>query len=179
MQTRYLWALAGAMALTMGALRPAHGSPPLYQNKDIGSPSAAGSTTVDANGVYTIQGSGADIWGSADSFQYAYAPVKGDGSIIARILSQTPADPVNTKSGPMIRETDAAGSTNVFLPTSSGNGVNWQWRDTTDGATDITCGCSGPATTSPASSPMTARSGRTLPPRKPSPWRTPLCSGWR
>jgi regulation of enolase protein 1 (concanavalin A-like superfamily) len=136
-----LWVLAGALALTMGALHPAQGSPPppvLDQKKDIGSPSAAGSTTVDANGVYTIQGSGADIWGSADSFQYAYTSVKGDGSIITRILSQTPADPVNTKSGPMIRETDAAGSTNVLLATSSGNGVNWQWRDTTDGATDWT-----------------------------------------
>src|SRR3989442_12811957 len=70
MQTRYLWALARAMALTMGALRPAHGSPPLYQNKDIGSPSAAGATTVDAHGVYTIPGSGARIPGTPDRLPY-------------------------------------------------------------------------------------------------------------
>jgi regulation of enolase protein 1 (concanavalin A-like superfamily) len=141
MRRQYLWPLMGAFALFTGALRPAHSAPPtrvLDQNKDIGSPATAGSTMVDANGNYTIQGSGADVWGNADSFQYAYTSVKGDGSIIARILSQTPADPVNTKTGPMIRETDAVGATHVFLATSSGNGVNWQWRDTTDGATDWT-----------------------------------------
>ena len=84
-------------------------------------------TTVDANGIYTIQGSGADIWGTADSFEYAYAPVKGDGSIIARVAAL--ANSIAwAKAGIMHRNDETAGSAFADVVITPGSGVGFQWR---------------------------------------------------
>ncbi len=59
---------------------------------DIGVPPAAGLTTVDGS-VYTLQGSGADIWDGGDDFHFAYKRVAGDFTATIRVLSRstTPA----------------------------------------------------------------------------------------
>jgi hypothetical protein len=54
--------------------------------QDVGAVGMMGSTTVTA-GAYTIAGSGSDIWGSADAFQFAYTSMNGDGEIVARVTS--------------------------------------------------------------------------------------------
>src|SRR5262245_58521398 len=86
----WLTTLGGAPA----ALLPAGANPPSapWIDQDIGGPSAAGSTDVDANGVWTLRGSGADIWSTADQFHFCYQPVKGDASISARFLGQGGGD---------------------------------------------------------------------------------------
>jgi regulation of enolase protein 1 (concanavalin A-like superfamily) len=107
----------------------------LTSEKDIGSPNPAGSTTVDARGgsaVYIIKGSGHDIWDTADDFHFAYRSVGGDGSVVARILGEAGGNPEWAKAGPMIRENDASGARNVMLAMTSGHGVEWQWRETTN-----------------------------------------------
>ena len=55
---------------------------------DIGSPGRAGSATF-ADGVWTVVGSGRDIWNAADQFHYAYTEVTGDETITARIGTDT------------------------------------------------------------------------------------------
>jgi len=55
---------------------------------------------------------GADIWGTADQFHYAYRYLSGGGSIIARVESVEQTDSW-AKAGLMIRETLDAGS--MFL----------------------------------------------------------------
>jgi hypothetical protein len=37
--------------------------------------------------VFTVSGAGADIWGTADSFHFAYTALNGDGQIVARVTS--------------------------------------------------------------------------------------------
>jgi hypothetical protein len=100
---------------------------------DVGEPAALGRTRVDAHGVVTIQGSGTAISGRADQFHFAYQRVRGDGSIVARLLSQEDAVHGWAKTGPMIRESTAAGSTYALLDMTGAAGLDWQWRLTSDG----------------------------------------------
>jgi hypothetical protein len=46
-----------------------------------------GSVSVDANGVITVKGAGADTWETDDEFEIVYKPLKGDGSITTKMLS--------------------------------------------------------------------------------------------
>jgi Calx-beta domain/PKD domain len=98
---------------------------------DIGAVAAAGSWS-QASGVYTVIGSGADIWGSADEFRYVWFPVSSSANctLTARITSQT-----NTaswaKAGVMIRETNAAGSRQAMISSTPSNGRTFQFRGTT------------------------------------------------
>jgi hypothetical protein len=110
--------------------------PAEFANKDVGTPSSPGSTTVEG-GVWTIKGSGIDIWDTEDHFQFAYRPVKGDGSITARILASEGGHATWSKAGPMIRESDATGSRNALLYMSSGENLEFQWRTTDDQNTVI------------------------------------------
>ena len=110
-----------------------------WSNGDIGAVGVAGSFTLSGS-TFTVNGSGTDIYNNADSFQFVYQAFTGDGSITARVFSQT-----NTngwaKAGVMFRETLTAGSTNAFVPVTSGSGVVFQARPTTGGAsTTITYG---------------------------------------
>ena len=75
---------------------------------DIGSVGAKGSSANSA-GTYTIRGSGVDIWGTADSFQFDSESFTGDGTITARVVSQTNTN-AWAKAGVMFRETLGAGS---------------------------------------------------------------------
>ena len=93
---------------------------------DIGAVGAAGSTSV-SNGVYTIRGSGADIWGTADEFRFVYASFSGDGEITARVDSLTNTDQW-TKAGVMIRETLSASSRFAYTIVSPGYGTQFAHR---------------------------------------------------
>src|SRR5258708_5560689 len=75
---------------------------------DIGNPSTPGSL-VSSNGTYTVSGSGADIWGVLDQFNYAYQTASGDLTITAHVVSVTNTD-VWAKSGAMVRASTADNS---------------------------------------------------------------------
>jgi hypothetical protein len=138
MQYRGFLRLAAVAAATILAALPALGQLPAeFAAKDIGLPSAAGSTAVDGSGVFTIKGSGLDIWDTEDHFQFAYRPVRGDGSITARILSAEGGHETWHKAGPMIRASDASGARNALLYMSSGEGLEYQWRKADDQPTFI------------------------------------------
>ena len=96
-----------------------------------GYPASTGSFTEGPAGIYTMTGSGADIWGTADQFHFAFKTLTGAGTIIARVDSVQ-----NThawaKAGVMIRETLDAGSKHAFACVSPGNGVASQGRTGTD-----------------------------------------------
>jgi hypothetical protein len=71
-------------ALVAGlASSAAWGQIPGLKNQDVGMTSLAGSTTF-AGGKYTIVGGGADIWGAADGFHFAYITVTGDFDYIVK-----------------------------------------------------------------------------------------------
>jgi len=93
-----------------------------------GIPASVGSLNYDqATGTYTITGSGADIWGTADQFHFAFKTLTGDGTIIARIDSITNTA-VWAKAGVMIRETLDSNSPSIDAVVSADNRVAMQWR---------------------------------------------------
>jgi hypothetical protein len=80
-----------------------------------------------APGVIKMSGAGSDIWGTADEFRYAYKPLVGDGSIVARVDSLRDTD-VWAKAGIMIRETLDVGSRFAAVYLTGSNGVRFQAR---------------------------------------------------
>jgi regulation of enolase protein 1 (concanavalin A-like superfamily) len=109
--------------------------PSPWTQGDVGSVGLPGSA-IYSSGVYTVQGSGSNIWGKADSFHYVYQSLKGDGQIIARVVGVGNTDP-GAKAGVMIRETLAAGSKQATVDVTSANGVEFL-RRTTDKGNNIT-----------------------------------------
>jgi hypothetical protein len=110
-----------------------------------GNPASVGSFIEAPVGTYTMTASGADIWGQADEFHFAYKMLTGAGSIVAKVESVERTDNW-AKAGVMIRETLDAGSkfAAVYItPTAadgtSANGCRFQARTDTDaGATSDT-----------------------------------------
>jgi regulation of enolase protein 1 (concanavalin A-like superfamily) len=116
--------------------------PSPWQNQDVGSTGLAGSASVSA-GTFTVQGSGADIWGTSDAFQYAYQPLAGDGQIIARVTSVQSAN-TYAKAGIMLRETTAAGAAHVILDVRPGGSIEFMTRPSTGAATTYIAGATQP-----------------------------------
>jgi hypothetical protein len=106
----------------------------VWGDKDIGNAAIPGSSS-EAAGVWTILGSGNDIWGNADGFHYVYRPMSGDGSLQVNLVSMDLTDGW-AKVGPMIRETTAAGSKHASTVMSGSNGIQMVWRLNTDGGSD-------------------------------------------
>ena len=84
------------------------------------------------SGIYTIEGSGADIWGTSDQFAYLNREADNNTYISARVISMTNTDPW-AKSGIMFRENVASSSPFVMICITPGNGISLQWRDTIGG----------------------------------------------
>ena len=81
----------------------------------------AGSASY-SNGVFTVNGGGADIWGGTDQFNYVSQPLTGNGSIVARVTAQGDTDRW-AKSGVMIKQSTATGSNYAMLAVTPGNGI--------------------------------------------------------
>jgi hypothetical protein len=95
-----------------------------------GIPASVGSFTLGP--PIKMTAGGADIWGTADQFHFAYKQLSGNGSITARVVSVTNTDPW-AKAGVMIRETLAANSKHTMVIVTPGNGVDFQYRLDTGG----------------------------------------------
>ena len=65
--------------------------PGLWQDADIGSVGLTGGVAVSGTN-FTVLGSGADIWSTADAFHFLWQTNSGDGTITARVTSQIAAD---------------------------------------------------------------------------------------
>jgi hypothetical protein len=117
--------------------------PPQFQTVDIGSVGLAGSVGF-CRGQFSISGSGADIWNTADGFRFVYAPLTGDGRIITRVKSVQKTDPWG-KAGVMIRESLNASSSYAFALVSAGSGTTFQYRTNTAGSSWDAGGSAAPA----------------------------------
>ena len=115
-------------AATFTATYAAAGTPSPWSNQDIGAVGLAGGFAV-SGGTLTVKGSGADIWGTADAFQFGYQTLSGDGMITARIVSQGNTDPW-AMTGLMIRENTTPGSRHAFMAASIGHGLTLHTRET-------------------------------------------------
>ena len=104
-------------------------------NQDYVDPSEP--TSSAGTGTWTIKASGSDIWSVFDNYRYEYQPFpadpanapNGDGTVSARVVSQTGYVDGYVKTGVMIRQ----GSTDPQAPyfgvfATPSNGVIVQWR---------------------------------------------------
>jgi hypothetical protein len=109
-----------------------------FVGQDIGNVGSPGTATFDGVGTYSVNGSGSDIWDVADSFQYVYKPLAGDGEIVARLVNLNNPD-FWTKAGVMIRANTSAGAPNAFMletgPNFGHNEPVFQWRTNGGGGT--------------------------------------------
>jgi glucose/arabinose dehydrogenase/regulation of enolase protein 1 (concanavalin A-like superfamily) len=94
--------------------------PTPWNDTDVGSPAISGSASY-ANGVFTVNGAGADIYGTNDQFNYVNQPVGGDGNgtLIARVTSQTNTSS-NAKAGIMFKQSTTAGSPYILITVTPG-----------------------------------------------------------
>ena len=111
---------------------------PAWSNQDIGAVGLAGSTSI-SNGVFTLTGAGADIWGTQDAFHFTYQRLTGDGEIVARVLAVSPTHAWH-KVGVMIRNDLTPGSAHGLMLVSSGKGLAFQRRVVANGDSTHTAG---------------------------------------
>jgi len=105
--------------------------PASWTDLDIGAPGLTGSASYSGT-TFTVSGSGADIYGTADQFHYVYQTTSSTSvTITARVATQTDSN-VWAKAGVMIRESTAAGSTYVGIYITPGKGASLQYRSTTN-----------------------------------------------
>ena len=102
-----------------------------WMTQDIGDAGLWGGAGV-TNGVFTINGSGGDIWGSADAFRFVYVTNSSDCTVIARVTSVQNASDWS-KAGIMARESLDPGAANAFIAVTPGHGAAWQYRSVAGG----------------------------------------------
>jgi serine/threonine protein kinase len=94
----------------------------------VGDTGSAGSVQVgDADGKFTIKGSGADISTNADAFQFTWQPVAGDCEIVARVAAIQSQSP-EAKVGLMIRADFARDASHVGVFAYKGNKLQFLSR---------------------------------------------------
>jgi regulation of enolase protein 1 (concanavalin A-like superfamily) len=130
--------------------------PPPWTDGDIGSVPIKGSASYSAR-TFTVTGSGADVWGTADAFHYVFQNLDRDGTIIAHVATIQNVDPW-VKAGVMIRDSFNPGAPQAFMLVSASKGVAFQRRDVAGGTSVSTAGS---ASTAPRWVKLT-RSGDTI-----------------
>jgi hypothetical protein len=99
-----------------------------------------GMASVDGGtGAFTLIGDAGDIWGAADAMYFAYQPLDGDGSIVARLTGAANTN-VWARAGVMIRESMAANAANAFMFWAPGKVTAFQRRPVAGGPTFATLG---------------------------------------
>ncbi|HTB84169.1 MAG TPA: hypothetical protein VK742_10990 [Candidatus Sulfotelmatobacter sp.] len=112
--------------------------PAPWVTSDVGGVSVAGNARY-SSGVWTVNGSGTAIVGTADQFRYVYQPLSGDCDIRARVSSQQNTSP-NAVAGLMIRETLDSGGAFAATYITPGSGFHFKYRpaDGTNSPTSVT-----------------------------------------
>jgi hypothetical protein len=93
---------------------------------DVGSVGLAGSASNSA-GVWTILGSGNDIWGGNDAFQFVHQTTSATGFVIARVTNLQAANPF-AKAGVMVRASLANNAATAILDLKPDGGIEFMAR---------------------------------------------------
>ncbi|WP_033568279.1 fibronectin type III domain-containing protein [Dickeya undicola] len=104
-----------------------------WQRQDIGKADTPGSATNDQD-VMALEAHNGDMWAAADSVNFVYQKLKGDGSITARLIDLRYSDPY-AKAGVMIRNSLSDGSAYMLTGYTASSGAMSQWRSKDGAAT--------------------------------------------
>jgi hypothetical protein len=105
---------------------------------DVGAVGTVGLSSYDS-GMFFVAGAGADIWGTADAFQFVSQPLAGDGSIVARVDAEQVTSPT-AKAGVMIRQTIDGDAAHVILDVKPDGGIEFMSRSAAGGGTTYLAG---------------------------------------
>jgi hypothetical protein len=137
---------SAAVSISVNSAPPPSTLPTGWSHADVGAVGATGTASA-SGGTFSVSGAGADVWGTADAFHYAYRTLDGDGTIIARVSS---IQFVNnwTKAGVMIRNSLSPSASQAFMLVAASpiKGVPFQ-RRLADG--DISVSTPGSQSTAP------------------------------
>lgn len=114
---------------------------PSWNSSDVGDVGASGNTVFSLDDAWTVTGAGADVWGTADAFHFAWREVTGNFEFKAFVNSVEHVN-VWTKAGLMMRESLAPGARHAFVlatPTAA-KGIAFQRRPATGGSSVHTPG---------------------------------------
>src|SRR5262249_41384068 len=136
--TTYYWQViarnAGGTAAGPAWSFTTAGLPSSWTADDVGAVVLTGSASY-ANGAFNVAGAGADVWGTADAFQFVSQTVSGDTQIVARVVSLMNTQ-AKAKAGVMLRESNATDAAHVLLDVKpAGGGVEFLTRQTAGGLT--------------------------------------------
>lgn len=123
--------------LCWASLCAAHAAPPPgWTAQNIGTPPSPGTVNYTAaTGQIDVTGPGHVIDYNADSFQFIYQPLQGDGEIVARVAGFTiPAS--YPHAGLMLRASLAANSAHAEIFATTNNGIGFRSRDTAGASMD-------------------------------------------
>ena len=118
--------------------------PEPWASVDVGVVGTAGSTSgsiaSDGRGAFDVVGSGGDIWGTSDAFQFAFAYPAGN-QIVARVERESATNPF-AKAGVMMRSGFTAGAPNVLLDVKPDGGIELLARSSAGASTAFLGGAS-------------------------------------
>ena len=103
-------------------------------NVDLGDVGATGGFQTNSDGTLTQWGSGADIWGTQDAFNYEYREFVNDGSMLLYVKGLDDTN-VFAKVGIMIRHLIDPAAKHVMVDVTPGGHVEFLMRETWGGET--------------------------------------------
>lgn len=122
----------GWLIMSLATVALAQSLPGEWKHQDIGGVEVKGSATFE-RGVFTLQGT-LDTWGTNDGFQFVWQPWRGDGQIVARVV--TVANTSNhAKAGVMFRDSLAADARHAQACVTPVDGAQFLTRTETGGKT--------------------------------------------
>jgi len=121
--------IVGVCALLCLVARSATGE--TWTSTDVGSVGIAGSGR--GGGTWTVAGSGGDIWGTADAFQFVHVPVGAGGSVSACVRDLQNTNPF-AKAGVMVRARLNPNAATAILDVKPDGGVEFMIRQHDGGA---------------------------------------------
>jgi hypothetical protein len=109
-----------------------------FQDLDIGDVGAPGFASTSDTNLF-VGGSGSDIWGTTDSFNYFYANLINDGRVYAQISRLDDTNPF-AKAGLMIRASTDPSAAHVILDVKPNGGIELMTRPSQGAATAFVAG---------------------------------------
>lgn len=106
---------------------------------DVGTVGGKGATGISGS-TFTTIGAGSRVSSTSDSFHFAYQPLNGDGTLIARVASHedTTTSSTGEGAGIMIRESLNANSRVAYVGVTPSSGANFVRRLSTGGSASST-----------------------------------------
>jgi hypothetical protein len=120
--------------------------PAPWQSTDIGAVGQAGSASQPmGNSWFYVNGSGGDIWGTSDAFQFTSQALDGDGDLVARLDGEQNTSPY-AKAGLMLRQSLDADSAHVIFDRKPDGAYEFMTRSAAGAQTTFIASASGAMT---------------------------------